>query len=40
VGAAAGVAMGVVGEAVGLRPVVLVTVLLPLTLFWVCRDRT
>jgi hypothetical protein len=30
--------MGVVGEAVGLRPVVVVTVLLPLVLLWVCRD--
>jgi predicted MFS family arabinose efflux permease len=38
IGAAAGVAMGVVGEAVGLRPVVVVTVLLPLVLFWVCRE--
>jgi MFS family permease len=39
-GALATFVVGVLGDAVGLRPVLAVTVLLPLLLFWICRDPT
>ena len=38
VGAVTGLLVGVLGEALGLRPVILATVLTPLALFWICRD--
>lgn len=38
-GAAAGVVIGVLGDAVGLRPTLTVAVLCPALLLWICRPR-
>jgi MFS family permease len=38
IGALTGLLVGVIGESVGLRPVVLTTMLAPLALFWICRE--
>ena len=38
VGAVAGLAIGLLGDVVGLRPTLAVTVVTPLLLLWLCRD--
>jgi DHA1 family inner membrane transport protein len=38
IGAAAGAAIGVVGDRVGLRPTLMVAVVTPALLLWICRD--
>jgi predicted MFS family arabinose efflux permease len=38
IGAAAGALIGLIGDAVGLRPVLVVAVVSPLSLLWLCRE--
>lgn len=38
IGAAAGALIGLIGDAIGLRPVLVVAVLSPLSLLWLCRE--